>query len=122
VLEINLDDYVLTPERERSWREAMKKRAAEIIIRDFTEMVAAMDEAEEERLRDLPYCDFLETRYWHVLRRYACLKHGDHCDRCPRTVTLQVHHLIYAHVGSEYRYLEDLTVLCDRCHAAEHGR
>ena len=38
----------------------------------------------------------------------------------PLSSPLAVHHRTYAHRGEEWRYLDDLTVLCEGCHTCHH--
>jgi hypothetical protein len=71
----------------------------------------------ESVLRVLPYDEFLQTSYWlavsnHVREKYPW------CVLCvePLTRPLEVHHRTYAHKGSEWLHLDDLSVLCHECH------
>jgi hypothetical protein len=119
---INFDDFRVTPEIERLIREARERRRTASISAAFQWMVAGMTPGKECELAAMPYKDFLQTQYWWVLGRYIRLLHGDRCDHCRSVFSLQVHHHTYVHVGSEYRHLEDLGLLCDDCHKAQHGR
>lgn len=42
------------------------------------------------------------------------------CEVCGTTSSLQVHHKTYKHLGTEILHIEDLMVLCDRCHREAH--
>jgi 5-methylcytosine-specific restriction endonuclease McrA len=44
-----------------------------------------------------------------------------HCQLCGTTQTLEAHHKTYEHFGLEILYIEDLEMLCDRCHREQHG-
>lgn len=72
-------------------------------------------------LKTLPYERFLQTEYWFIVRAYVISQRGRRCERCERTGDLNVHHVQYDHRGEEVFYLEDLRLLCERCHAATHG-
>lgn len=100
-------------------REARTKRAQEA----YRRLAEQMDAACEENLHDMAYGEFLETAYWRTLRTYLidCAAYQcQNCSRSNRFHTLQVHHLTYEHRGSEWRHLEDLVVLCERCHQQQH--
>jgi hypothetical protein len=119
--ELNIERFRITPETERVLRAARQKRRAASITARFLQMAASMTPEKESELASMSYKAFLETEYWWILGQYVRLLHGDHCDHCPHALELQVHHRTYTHVGSEYRHLEDLALLCDSCHRAEHG-
>jgi hypothetical protein len=70
-------------------------------------------------LRSLPYERYLETDEWSVTRYFALRAAGYLCEGCGWGRWLEVHHRTYERLGEER--LEDLAVLCDRCHAREHG-
>lgn len=72
-------------------------------------------------LRVMPYEDFLGTRYWWLVRGMLCALRGVKCEACGLTgVTLDAHHLTYAHRGSEVFHVDDLRLLCRGCHDAQH--
>ena len=73
-----------------------------------------------DRLKRLPYEEFLRTSYWRTVFGY--MKERDKvCQRCREKGELQVHHRHYDHRGEEFRHLEDLIVLCELCHLEKHG-
>ena len=64
------------------------------------------------------YQQYLKSRHWWSLR-YEVYKERDHrCERCGREKNLQVHHIIYDHIGKEP--LEDLEIICSGCHKRHH--
>lgn len=65
------------------------------------------------------YAMFLESRWWIDLSRTKRRKIGQ-CERCGNTNRLQSHHRFYRENWFETQ-LEDLQVLCRRCHENEHG-
>ena len=75
-----------------------------------------------ERLRTMPYANFLQTHYWKVIRRYILhTQHG--CAVCARqNIPIHVHHKTYMHHGEEHIYPEDLVALCATCHAKFHDK
>lgn len=81
----------------------------------------------------MSYRSYLKnSEHWQKLRRRAleeskrasptnnifgrCMK----CGYEPYKPILQLHHLNYKHVGKET--LDDVILLCPRCHKAEHKR
>ena len=93
------------------------------IIQDFLALALDIDSAFEAKMAALQYADFLETTYWRILREYIILRRGERCERCNSRFRrgLQIHHRTYSHRGSEWRYMEDLEVLCMNCHQQEHS-
>jgi 5-methylcytosine-specific restriction endonuclease McrA len=74
-----------------------------------------------EYLRGLPYERFLQTRYWYAIRLKVRSDRKDRCEICKeKCLEPQVHHRTYEHRGEEYSRLEDLRLLCDRCHSTVH--
>src|SRR5438874_456134 len=64
------------------------------------------------------YREYLESPEWQS-RRLLALQHAGHrCQVCNSPDGLEVHHRTYERIGNEE--LEDLTVLCHRCHEIFH--
>lgn len=81
-------------------------------------------EAEQRRTRELERMhykkDYLQSPEWKRLRVLVIGRAGGQCERCRRRAgEWNVHHLTYERRGHEL--LEDLILLCRRCHRAEHG-
>jgi HNH endonuclease len=69
----------------------------------------------------LPYDAYLVTAWWQELRQEA-IEQADHrCQLCNSGRRLHVHHRSYAHRGQPQE-LDDLIVLCSRCHRSFHRR
>jgi 5-methylcytosine-specific restriction endonuclease McrA len=64
------------------------------------------------------YARYLRSAQWAYLRRYKLYSAGWRCESCGRRTRLEVHHRTYQRLGAER--LEDLQVLCERCHSAKH--
>ena len=89
----------------------------------FSIMSFNMNKTMVETLRDMPYADFLNTYYWDIVRKYKLVKGNYSCELCnTKGTVLNVHHKTYEHRGEEYRYLEDLIVLCSDCHGKFHNK
>lgn len=89
-------------------------------------LVVGRSEEEIERmkaaLRALPYQEYLQSDYWKLIRKCAIEQHGGICQRCRRwdRGQIDVHHTRYLNRGEEYRYLDDLKILCHECHTDAH--
>lgn len=75
---------------------------------------------EESALQAMTYDVFLKSDYWKAVRKHVLETRGKKCEDCGKSYKLQVHHVSYEHHGQEHLYLEDLKLLCARCHMAQH--
>ena len=73
-------------------------------------------------LRELPYKDYLKTWYWKMTRELALTRNKYRCVVCDCEKNLNVHHKRYEHRGEEYKYPDDLVVLCKECHGKYHNK
>ena len=64
------------------------------------------------------YDTYLESVHWKELSRRMRRERG-RCELCSGPAE-QVHHLHYETLG--YEGLDDVIVLCERCHSKIHGR
>jgi hypothetical protein len=77
----------------------------------------------QETLLRLEHEEFVQTNYWKYIAHYVKHTNGHKCNRCGSLKKLQVHHKTYFHKGREIYFMgQDLEVLCDHCHAKEHGK
>lgn len=86
----------------------------------FSRLSETMTSEAEAHLASLPYRDFLETTYWKTVRDFVELERGGQCESCNSWYNLHVHHRTYEHRGSEWRFLNDLELLCNTCHREQH--
>lgn len=83
------------------------------------DLAAEARERERERLRTMPYRDYLKTEHWQRLREAALRRARFRCQVCNvGHLRLNVHHRTYERRGSERN--DDLIVLCERCHLLFH--
>jgi hypothetical protein len=68
------------------------------------------------------YQDYLDSDYWKTIAAYVKWLRGGRCQMCNSTRSLHAHHRTYEHKGIEHKYLEDLVVVCGKCHSAHHGK
>lgn len=74
---------------------------------------------EIERLRALPYAEYLQSEHWQDIRKAALKRSRYRCQVCNTSErTLNVHHRTYEHRGEEYA--ADVIVLCENCHEIFH--
>ncbi len=72
-----------------------------------------------QKLRDMPYEEYLQTPHWKRKREDKLRAVGYRCQVCHRGGrTLEVHHRTYDRRGEELD--QDLTVLCRACHTTFH--
>ena len=77
---------------------------------------------DSEVLCKMPYKEFLQTDYWHIVRNYVIYKRGARCELCNSGDSLNVHHRTYENHGEEHCHLYTLVVLCQPCHAKFHDK
>ena len=63
---------------------------------------------------------FLSSIYWKIVRDYILWKNHYRCVLCKNKEQLNVHHRDYENHGLEHLYLDDLIVLCQKCHSDYH--
>jgi len=83
-----------------------------------------MDQQEKnnelQRLKTMPYSEYLLTDHWKK-KSYNCKqKVGFKCQKCNSKENLVAHHLTYEHCGEEWG--KDLICICDECHKKEHNK
>lgn len=67
------------------------------------------------------YARYRQSKKWKALRDQVRKRAGFKCQGCGATAQeklLEVHHKTYERLGDER--LEDLVLMCQRCHATEH--
>lgn len=63
---------------------------------------------------------FLNSDYWRYIRKLKLTQSRCKCQICGSKEGLNVHHNSYAHHYKEHKHLEDLVVLCRKCHEIFH--
>ena len=74
---------------------------------------------DQERLRTMPYQEYLQTVHWERKRQDALERAAFRCQVCNATNRLDVHHRTYERRGAEAP--ADLIVLCRECHEMFHA-
>ena len=86
----------------------------------FEYLEKRLSQEDKRYFRQLKYCDYLRTLYWSIIRSYVFFSRGKKCEKCNESRKLEVHHLSYDHLGEEYKYLNELIILCTACHKLNH--
>lgn len=73
-----------------------------------------------DKLRALPYKDFLRTNYWLSIKLKVLDIAEYRCQLCYSPDKLHVHHRTYDHRGAEFAFMGDLVALCAECHELFH--
>lgn len=99
----------------------VRMRTARIRISTYKrEHADEIHKAEVEKLKHMPYGDYLKTGHWQTLRKKKLRKAKGRCRECgTKYQILHVHHKTYERRGEER--LDDLVVLCAKCHAKAHS-
>jgi protein-arginine kinase activator protein McsA len=72
-----------------------------------------------KRLRELPYTEYLKTKWWNQRRKMMWAKAKGECQRCGSNKNLNLHHKNYKRIGGEKT--KDLILLCGECHKSKHA-
>jgi len=75
----------------------------------------------KEMVGNLDYNEYLHSIYWEIIKQYLHYSHRQ-CALCGLKKYLDVHHKTYEHLGYEILFLEDLEVICFRCHKKIHEK
>lgn len=81
---------------------------------DIYAVAYALRTDEIDRLRALPYREYLRSDWWQWKRERAIKRADHHCELCQNPYLLEVHHTNYERLGRERN--SDLVVLCHQCH------
>lgn len=73
-----------------------------------------------ERLRSMPYREYLQTVHWDEVRKTALKRAKYRCQMCNQQGALDVHHRTYEGRGEELA--ADVIVLCRNCHTIFHDQ
>jgi len=64
---------------------------------------------------------FQNSEYWKEVRQ-RIIARDRKCVVCGSILFLEVHHKTYRNKGSELEHLEDLELLCSKCHENKHKK
>jgi hypothetical protein len=81
--------------------------------------ILPVDKKTQDSLNFMPYQAFLNTEYWHELRKIYYEHNPRKCFVCRSKSNLHLHHFNYDSRGKES--FNDIVCLCKSCHFALHG-
>lgn len=88
----------------------------------YEELKNIMSNELENELTIMPYEIFLNTCYWHIVREEKRNLTGNKCQLCGSKSGLHTHHNNYINRGKEYKNMNDLVILCKKCHSKYHNK
>ena len=100
------------------WGKILKQKRIEI-VNTYTE--EEIKRILTNRNFHIDYSSFLLTPYWKTIKDIVKQKHNN-CQNCGSRYKLHIHHLTYEHHFYEHLYIDDLVVLCNKCHQKEHKK
>ena len=91
----------------------------------YEKMVDAIKEVDDwgnvkQYILSLKYFYYLKTSLWRIISEEIKRRANWKCQ-CGCRENLQTHHLSNVHHGEEHLYMDDLQVLCRKCHQGLHG-
>ena len=90
---------------------------------DISEILGAAKIRIEKREKKLSYQEYINSDEWKKKASEAKKRANWRCQICNKhqsKIPLHTHHRTYENLGNEKP--EDLTVLCEDCHALFHGK
>jgi len=105
----------LNPNQEWNKNYPWKKRVDLIMNADVNWT------AIEDHIKGMDYQDFLATPYWKAIAAHTKYKAGYRCQVCNSGAYLNTHHRNYDIHGREHDNINELIVLCNKCHQKFHG-
>lgn len=97
-------------ERDKQSEASQRRYAAERVLHEKV----------LNRLKSMPYKEYLKTDHWKGTRKWALKRAGYKCALCDSSKNLNVHHRTYDNRGHELA--NDVIVLCQCCHAKFHDK
>ena len=76
-------------------------------------------QAEIVRQNALPYCEYLKTPWWDLVRTRTIKRANGVCEFCQERAAREAHHTTYERIGQEKP--DDMVALCRHCHQHIHG-
>lgn len=88
----------------------------------FNILQKGMTENIENFFKKMPYDVFLISNYWKIVSNYKKKISDNKCQLCNSKKYLNTHHNNYKNKGKEYKKLNDLVILCNKCHKKFHDK
>lgn len=91
-------------------------------VKNFNNLKKTYKPSHKDMYLSMDYELFLKTDYWRCITAFMRYKSNYSCSNCSSNTKLQVHHLSYDNHGEEHNNLQDLMVLCEKCHMKIHNK
>lgn len=76
----------------------------------------------QKYIKSLTYENFLDTIYWKLISAIKKEQANNNCQLCNSDKKLTTHHRNYKIKGLEIDNMNELIVLCDKCHNKFHNK
>lgn len=110
----NTKEDKLIKRENKNWIKTIKKNRVKTRTNRIKKLICP------DHLKKSTYIDFLNSKYWGVVRNLVLARDGHKCIICGSADNLHIHHNTYKHHFYEHRHLEDLMTLCAHCHEIHH--
>jgi 5-methylcytosine-specific restriction endonuclease McrA len=84
-------------------------------------LVKKVSRLQHKKGRKSNYALSLKTDNWKEVRQKILVRDRC-CVDCGSKLYLEVHHLTYKNKGNELENLQDLILLCSKCHQKRHSK
>jgi len=114
---ITPEELLALPAFDDSLREVYRKMENEYYREERERQRAEWDS--QSPARKAEYAAYLQSDHWKDVRQRVLVRDKFLCQGCFREKATEVHHLTYAHRGSELLF--ELVAVCATCHERAHG-
>ena len=123
VVKLSLDERKRLYEKIDSIPKKGRTKQQKLIRRKLRRSFTAQVIKEiERRKRKEYYKHLLEDKRWKEFRLKVMSERGNKCDCCGGTHILQIHHTFYISGKMPWEYnIDDMRVLCKKCHQRIHN-
>jgi len=68
----------------------------------------------------IKYLNYLKSEKWNKINKWIHIR-DKVCQNCGSNKKIQVHHTTYKNIYNELNHLEDVKLLCNKCHYLAHN-
>ncbi len=115
---ITPEELLALPVWDDGLREVYRQMASEHYRQERERQRAEWDAQSPQRKAE--YAAYLQSDHWRRLRKQVLERDKYQCQGCLMAEATEVHHLTYAHRGSELLF--ELVSVCDECHERAHSK
>ena len=123
VVKLSLDERKKLYEKIDSIPKKERTKQQKLIRRLLRRSFSAQEIKEIERRKRKEYYNrLLEDKRWKEFRLKVMSERGNRCECCGGTDILQIHHTFYISGKMPWEYnIDDMRVLCKKCHQRIHN-